>query len=651
MFKMKRILGLVICSLLALALPGQAQQISGGGTSGSSADLPIFATISVGGSVVSATNGIYVNLLQGNTVVAAGNPIFATLEGTVPLPTGASTSALQPTSEAFAGTSSTGTTGTMAFGASTTGAPTYTTGSNWPLSLTPAGNLRVDGSTVTQPVSGSVTVSGTATVTQGTAAGSGPWITTPWIAGAVDSATNGLYVNLLQGNAVNASGNPIFAQITASALPSGAATSANQTNASQKTQIVDGSGNVIAATSNNLNVQCANCSGSGVSTADEASYTAGASLFAGGGGFFQTTPTVGALTNGQQGMFQVTAQRALFTNLRNSSGTEIATSSNPFIETPYIAGAVNGATNGLYVNLLQGNAVNASGNPIFAQITSLPALAAGSNIIGNVRIDQTTPGTTNGVQVNAALPAGSNSIGSVVQGTAASSGPWITTPWIAGAVNSATNGTYGNLLQGNAVISATNGLFSNVLQGNAVLSASNPLPTTLEIGGAVNSATNGVYTNLLQGNAVVSASNPSPVQLSQGGAVLSVSNPAFTQSVAGTTGGATPYHYLSAASTNATNVKATAGTLYSLSLINTTATLYYLRLYDIATSAPTCSSATGVVHNIPIPANTAGAGVVLNMDGVGMLFANGIGFCLTGAFSDTDTTNAATGVAVNLTYK
>ncbi len=39
------------------------------------------------------------------------------------------------------------------------------------------------------------------------------------------------------------------------------------------------------------------------------------------------------------------------------------------------------------------------------------ALPAGSNIIGNVRIDQTTPGTTNGVQVNAALPAGSNIIG------------------------------------------------------------------------------------------------------------------------------------------------------------------------------------------------------------------------------------------------
>lgn len=37
-------------------------------------------------------------------------------------------------------------------------------------------------------------------------------------------------------------------------LPTGAATSANQTNASQKTQIVDGSGNVVASTSNALNV-------------------------------------------------------------------------------------------------------------------------------------------------------------------------------------------------------------------------------------------------------------------------------------------------------------------------------------------------------------------------------------------------------------
>jgi hypothetical protein len=38
-------------------------------------------------------------------------------------------------------------------------------------------------------------------------------------------------------------------------------------------------------------------------------------------------------------------------------------------------------------------------------------LNAGANVVGKVGIDQTTPGTTNGVQVNAALPAGANRIG------------------------------------------------------------------------------------------------------------------------------------------------------------------------------------------------------------------------------------------------
>lgn len=46
----------------------------------------------------------------------------------------------------------------------------------------------------------------------------------------------------------------------------------------------------------------------------------------------------------------------------------------------------------------------------------LMQLVAGSAIIGKVGIDQTTPGTTNGVQINAALPAGTNAIGSTKDG-------------------------------------------------------------------------------------------------------------------------------------------------------------------------------------------------------------------------------------------
>lgn len=52
--------------------------------------------------------------------------------------------------------------------------------------------------------------------------------------------------------------------------------------------------------------------------------------------------------------------------------------------------------------------------------SSIPVAAtlqAGAAIIGKVAIDQTTPGTTNGVQVNAALPAGTNVIGHVITDT------------------------------------------------------------------------------------------------------------------------------------------------------------------------------------------------------------------------------------------
>ncbi len=54
--------------------------------------------------------------------------------------------------------------------------------------------------------------------------------------------------------------------------------------------------------------------------------------------------------------------------------------------------------------------------------SNVSPVPAGTNIIGKFGIDQTTPGTTNGVQVNAALPAGTNIIGKVSQDTS----PWVT---------------------------------------------------------------------------------------------------------------------------------------------------------------------------------------------------------------------------------
>lgn len=91
---------------------------------------------------------------------ATTQPISAS---SLPLPTGAATSALQTSGNASLttiagaiiaqGSTTSGQTGELVLGAVTTAAPSYTTGTSNPLSLTLTGAARVDGSGVTQPIS------------------------------------------------------------------------------------------------------------------------------------------------------------------------------------------------------------------------------------------------------------------------------------------------------------------------------------------------------------------------------------------------------------------------------------------------------------------------------------------------------------------
>jgi hypothetical protein len=90
------------------------------------------------------------------------------------------------------------------------------------------------------------------------------------------------------------------------------------------------------------------------------------------------------------------------------------------------------------------SALQTTGNTSLASIATAVAAAtpAGTAIIGKVGIDQTTPGTTNGVVVNAALPAGTNSIGTVVN-TVADTAPatgTVTTQDLATTSSSGQNG-------------------------------------------------------------------------------------------------------------------------------------------------------------------------------------------------------------------
>jgi hypothetical protein len=124
------------------------------------------------------------------------------------------------------------------------------------------------------------------------------------------------------------------------------------------------------------------------------------------------------------------------------------------------------------------------------------------------------------------------------------------------------------------------------------------------------------------------------------------------QTASNTSGAALRCILTSAASTNATNCKANPGNLYGFRFLNTTTTIYYLRLYNLA-AAPTCSSATGFVETVPIPpAGAAGqAGGIVSIEPFGEAYTTGIGFCFTGGSSSTDNTNAATGVFGTILYK
>jgi hypothetical protein len=108
-----------------------------------------------------------------------------------------------------------------------------------------------------------------------------------------------------------------------------------------------------------------------------------------------------------------------------------------------------------------------------------------------------------------------------------------------------------------------------------------------------------------------------------------------------------PSHFLSLATTNCTLIQTGKTVLHDLIPINTTTTLYYLKLFNKATQPVAGTDVP--VWTIPIPfgASNAGGGLV-DPSTMGVVFQAGLGFCLTGAIADLDTTPAATGVVINI---
>lgn len=144
------------------------------------------------------------------------------------------------------------------------------------------------------------------------------------------------------------------------------------------------------------------------------------------------------------------------------------------------------------------------------------------------------------------------------------------------------------------------------------------------------------------------------VDANTGRVTLGSDDPAVTalQIIDNVETGATAASVVSAASNNFTTVKASAGRLTGVNLVNTTGTLYYIRFYnDAAMVTGDCASATNLVFHLPIPASTTGAGFSVNFGQSGIAFSTGIGYCIVAGASTSDNTSAATGVIGVLAYK
>ncbi len=129
--------------------------------------------------------------------------------------------------------------------------------------------------------------------------------------------------------------------------------------------------------------------------------------------------------------------------------------------------------------------------------------------------------------------------------------------------------------------------------------------------------------------------------------------PLLATPTAATTGGLTNYLVEAAASDNHVVIKATAGTVYHINITNKSGAIQYVRLYNATTGFNGCNSATNIVYEAEVPFQTSNVGGFIDGSPMGIAsFATGIAICYTGAFGQTDTTNAtASASVINIGYK
>jgi hypothetical protein len=361
------------------------------------------------------------------------------------------------------------------------------------------------------------------------------------------------------------------------------------------------------------------------------------------GGVTETAPATDTASSGLNGRLQRIAQR--LTTLLGAGATTIAkaedaASADADVGVPAMAvrkatPANTSGTDGDY-EMLQMSA---------GRLWVSTVLEAGAALIGKFGIDQTTPGTTNGVVVNSsALPTGAATAAKQPAiGTAGTASADVVT------------------VQGIASMTALKVDGSAVTQPVSLVSVPSHAVTNVGTFAVQSTVADGV--NVVEGavaDAVVAAGAAGSISAKLraisrdlvANIVLAAGSNLIGRAVAdasAATGGIASTARLAsaAASTNATFVKGSAGRIYSVSGKNNAAYDVFLVLYDAATNPPVPGT-TAIRKKIVCP---TGAAFVYDWP-VGLSFATGIGYAFTKLVADADTTVlvAADVSAFNLDY-
>lgn len=384
------------------------------------------------------------------------------------------------------------------------------------------------------------------------------------------------------------------------------------------------------------------------------------------------TLTVSGTVTANVGTTNGIALDATVTKLTIAQATALGTSAGPLIQGSVTTSAptyTTGTINPLSLTTAGALRVDGSGvtQPVsgtFWQTTqpvslsSLPALAAGSALIGSV--EMVDSGGTNKAAIDAAgnqaikggfteqsgLSAGALNA-DLVASTDVSGYAWISLHITA----IATGGTI--------TFQASNDNFATQVESvnlSRVSSSSSNASTSTTTGmweGPVNfryfrarqtTWTSGSTTGVLELYTMPRVLNTLPV--SQGGAWTVLpgntanTTPWLVQDAVESSGGSIPYHNLSAATTNFTNVKAAAAQCYGLNVGNTSASAIYVKLYDKATTPATTDVPK---HTFYVPANA----LIERAFPKGLKFVNGFGWAATAAVGDADNTAIAANCVID----